>query len=91
MADVLNEVPLSRRILERRFKMATGQTPHDAIVAQRLRRVEQLLRETDLSLEAIASKTGFEYPEYMNVAFRRYYKVPPGRYRKQKLGQINIP
>ncbi len=91
VADVLNEVPLSRRILERRFKVATGQTPHDAIVSQRLRRVEQLLRETDLSLEAIASKTGFEYPEYMNVAFRRYYKVPPGRYRKQKLGQMDIP
>jgi LacI family transcriptional regulator len=90
VVDVLKVIPLSRRILERRFKEATGQTPHDAIVSQRLRRVEQLLRETDLSLEAIAVKTGFEHPEYLNVAFRKYFKVPPGRYRKQKLGQSNI-
>ncbi len=91
VADVLKEIPLSRRILECRFKDATGQTPHEAIVSQRLRRVEQLLRETDLSLEAIAAKTGFEHPEYLNVAFRKYFKVPPGRYRKQKLGQTNVP
>lgn len=83
VADVLREIPLSRRILESRFRKATGQTPHNAIINQRLRRVEQLLRESDLSLEAIAAKTGFEHPEYLNVAFRKHFKVPPGRYRTQ--------
>jgi LacI family transcriptional regulator len=81
--DLLREIPLSRRVLESRFRKATGQTPHEAILAQRLRRVEELLRESDLSLEAIAAKTGFEHPEYMHVAFRKHFRMPPGRYRSQ--------
>jgi LacI family transcriptional regulator len=81
--DVLGEVSLSRRVFESRFRNATGQTPHEAILAQRLKRVEQLLRESDLPLEAIAAKTGFEHPEYMSVAFRKHFKVPPGKYRSE--------
>lgn len=81
--DVLREISLSRRVFESRFRKATGQTPHEAILSQRLKRVEQLLRESDLSLEAIASKTGFEHPEYMSVAFRKHFRIPPGKYRVQ--------
>lgn len=81
--DLLRDVPLSRRVFENRFRKATGQTPHEAIISQRLKRVEQLLRESDLSLEMIASKTGFEHPEYMSVAFRKHFKSPPAKYRAQ--------
>lgn len=81
--DLLREVSLSRRVFESRFRKATGQTPHEAILGQRLKRVEQLLRESDLSLEVIACKTGFEHPEYMSVAFRKLYQTPPGKYRSQ--------
>ncbi len=81
--DVLKEIPLSRRVLESRFRKATGRTPHDAILSHRMRRVEQLLRESDMSLDTIAAKTGFEHSEYMNVAFRRQFKVSPGRYRNR--------
>lgn len=79
--DVLGEVSLSRRVFESRFRNATGQTPHEAILSQRLKRVEQLLRESDLSLETIAARTGFEHPEYMSVAFRKHFQMPPGKYR----------
>ncbi len=57
--DLLNNVPLSRRLLESRFRKATGKTPHEMISQRRLERVEQLLRETDLSLEEIAKQCGF--------------------------------
>ncbi len=83
VADVLREVPLSRRVFESRFRNATGQTPHEAILSQRLKRVSQLLRDSDLPLEIIAAKTGFEHPEYMSVAFRKHFEIPPGRYRAQ--------
>lgn len=81
--DLLKHVPLSRRVFESRFCKATGQSPHEAILSQKLKRVEQLLRESDLSLERIANKAGFEHPEYMSVAFRKFYKMSPGRYRTQ--------
>ena len=84
VADVLKHVPLSRRALESRFKKITGKTPHDAIVSQRLSLVERLLSETDLSLDAIAARTGFEHAEYMSVVFRQKHGTPPGKFRKQR-------
>lgn len=81
--DLLRVIPLSRRLLEYRFRKATGRTPHEMIVRRRLDRVAWLLRETDLSLEAIAQQCGFEYPEYMNTLFKRTYGIPPGQFRRQ--------
>jgi LacI family transcriptional regulator len=81
--DVLRHVAMSRRMLETRFLMATGKTPHEMIALTRLMRVKELLHQTDLSIDAIAERAGFEHPEYMSVAFRKAFGLPPGRYRKQ--------
>jgi len=81
--EVLKAVPLSRRILERRFRKVTGRTPHEEILRLRLDRVKQLLGETDLSLERIAHLAGFAHPEYMNVAFKREVGRTPGDYRRR--------
>ena len=80
--DVLRNIPLSRRLLESRFRKATGKTPHQMITQRRLNRVELLLRETDLSQEEIARRCGFEYSEYMNTLFRKQHGVSPGLYRR---------
>ncbi len=81
--DVLNHVAMSRRMLESRFLEATGRTPHEMISTMRLNRVKKLLQESELSLEAIASIAGFEHPEYMSVAFRKQFGMPPGRFRRE--------
>jgi LacI family transcriptional regulator len=81
--EVLKAVPLSRRILERRFRKVTGRTPHQEILRLRLERVKQLLGETELPLERIAGLAGFAHPEYMNVAFKRELGNTPGRYRAE--------
>jgi LacI family transcriptional regulator len=81
--DVLRAVPLSRRVLERRFRGVAGRTPHEEILRLRLERVKQLLAETELSLERISSLAGFAHPEYMSVAFKREVGVTPGCHRAQ--------
>jgi LacI family transcriptional regulator len=81
--DVLRAVPLSRRVLESRFRKAMGRTPHDDILRLRIERVKQLLGETDLSLEQVAARSGFQHPEYMSVAFKREAGQTPGAYRRQ--------
>ena len=81
--DVLRAVPLSRRVLERRFRAVVGRTPHEEILRLRLDRVKQLLAETDLSLERISTLAGFAHPEYMSVAFKREIGVTPGCHRAQ--------
>jgi LacI family transcriptional regulator len=83
VTNVLQHVAMSRRMLETRFTEATGKTPHEMISDARLARVKELLQQTELNIEAIAKRAGFEHPEYMSVAFRKAFGVPPGRYRRQ--------
>jgi LacI family transcriptional regulator len=79
--EVLKQVPLSRTVLERQFRKYLGHSPQAEIRAVQLKRVKQLLVETDLSLQQIAKLAGYKHPEYMNVAFKRLTGQTPGHYR----------
>jgi len=79
--DLLAEVPLSRRVLEDRFRKLLGRTPHDEIARVRFERVRQLLRESRLPLTEIAQRSGFRNAEYLATAFRREFGVSPHAYR----------
>jgi LacI family transcriptional regulator len=81
--DVLKVVPVSRRVLESRFKRMLGHTPHEEILRVQLQRVRQLLEETDLSLSAIADRAGFKYVEYLSVVFKRHFHQPPSHHRAE--------
>ncbi len=83
IGDLLRVVPLSRRVMESRYRKATGRTPHEDLVRFRIDRVKQLLAETDHSLERIATLSGFDHPEYMSVAFKRETGTTPGKFRLQ--------
>jgi LacI family transcriptional regulator len=79
--SVLNAVPQSRRVLETRFKKLIGRTPHDEIIRVQIQHVKKLLTESDLSLERIAQRAGFNHAEYLSVVFREKEGMPPSRYR----------
>jgi LacI family transcriptional regulator len=79
--DVLRIVPLSRKVLEARFKRLLSHTVHDEILRVRLDRVKQLLADTELKLTEIAGRAGFEHTEYLSVVFKRETGSTPGRYR----------
>jgi LacI family transcriptional regulator len=81
--DVLKIVPLSRRVLEKRFREALHRTPHDEILRVKLARVRELLTETELPLSMIAERAGFNHIEYMSVAFKKEFGIPPSQYRVQ--------
>jgi LacI family transcriptional regulator len=83
VSEVLEQVTLSRSVLERRFRRFVGKSPQQEIRDVQLKRVKQLLAETDLPLEAIALRTGFAHPEYLSVVFKREIGEPPGEYRRR--------
>ena len=85
VVDVLHHVPVSRSILERRFRKFIGRSPQSEIRNVQLKRVKQLLRETDLPLERIAALSGYDHPEYMSVVFKRELGQTPGQYRTQNV------
>ncbi len=81
VADLLRAVPMSRTLLERKFKKMLGQTPHEHILRTRLARVKTMLADTELSIALIADRTGFEHAEYLSVAFHREIGMTPTKWR----------
>jgi LacI family transcriptional regulator len=86
--EVQRHVGLSRTVLDLRFKKALGRTPKDEILRVQIAYARQFLVESNLSLEAIAARSGFSSANYLGDAFTRVLGVRPGEYRKrfQKLG-----
>ncbi|MEX2213214.1 MAG: DNA-binding transcriptional regulator [Phycisphaeraceae bacterium] len=79
--DVLEQVPMSRSTLERRFSKLIGHSPKTEILRVRLDRVKRLLAETDYSLAAIAGMTGFKHAEYLSTVFKQKMGKTPGQFR----------
>ena len=73
---------LSRRVLQRRFKAATGRTLQEQIHDAQLERIKQMLVETDLKLDSIARRSGFNYIGYMCSFFKSRTGMTPGEYRR---------
>ena len=85
VADLLASCSLSASSLERRFLHLLGRTPKAEIVRVRLQRVVELLAEANLSLAAIAARTGFKYAEYLSAVFQKKFGMSPGQYRRRIL------
>jgi LacI family transcriptional regulator len=83
VTEVLQQVPLTRSVLERQFRRYVGRSPQEEIRQVQLKRARQLLAETDLSLAQIAPLAGYRHPEYMSVVFKRLTKETPGQYRRR--------
>ena len=81
VSDVVEFSNLSRRQLERRFRTELDRTPREEITNVRIRRIKELLIETDLPLERIAALVGFSNTENVSVIFKRETGQTPGSFR----------
>ncbi len=81
VAQVLQHAHVSRSQLERKFRQHIGRSPQAEIRRVQLKKIRQLLLETDFPLKRIAELTGFEHMEYMCVLFKRFTGESPGIYR----------
>ena len=83
VASVTQFTSLSRRQLERRFREELGRTPHEEITTVQVDRVNQLLRETDMTLEQITPIAGYSHKERLSAVFKRETGETPGAYRRR--------
>jgi AraC-like DNA-binding protein len=66
------------------FGRAVGVPPLRYLARYRLDRARELLLSTDLTVTAIASRTGFGDPRYLSRVFRRAEGITPAAYRHSK-------
>lgn len=85
LSDLSEQHFISVPQLIRRFKNATGMSPHAYLMAIRLQRVSEYLLYSSLSVDEISKKTGFFSTSNMITQFRKYYGMTPGKYRENKI------
>jgi transcriptional regulator GlxA family with amidase domain len=82
VSDLARRAHTSPRNLARQFRSVIGQSPLQWLLAQRVRRAQELLETTDETIEAIAMATGMGTATTLRRHFKRTVKVPPDSYRR---------
>jgi len=74
---------MSDRTFARRFVAETGTTPHKWLIQQRILAARGLLEQSDLGVEQISSRVGFNSPVVLREHFRREIGLAPVDYRRR--------
>jgi transcriptional regulator GlxA family with amidase domain len=82
VADLAQQACMSERSFARRFKEALGTTPHRWLVAERLRRAQELLEVSDLTVDVVAAQSGFGTAANLRMHFNRELGTAPAAYRR---------
>jgi AraC-like DNA-binding protein len=72
---------LSTAYFSAAFKQTEGMSPHRYVLLYRVRRTQQLLASTEMSLAEIADAVGFSNQSHCIQSFRKIVGVTPGDYR----------
>lgn len=82
-ASLAARAVMSERTFARRFGAETGTTPHKWLTQQRVLAARSLLEQSDLTVEQIATRVGFNSAVVLREHFRRTIGVSPSDYRRR--------
>ncbi|WP_312515353.1 GlxA family transcriptional regulator [Massilia sp.] len=82
LAEMAEQAAMSPRTLNRRFHEQLGTSPLRWLCKSRVRRTQQLLETTNLSIEQIATTVGFGTPTSLREHFRGIVGVSPTAYKR---------
>jgi len=66
----------------RMFRQATGESPHQFVLRQRIERAQRLLEERDVPLASVARACRFADQSHLTQAFKRHLGLTPRAYRQ---------
>jgi len=81
--DLVRQIPLSRRVLEKKFKKMTGSSLYQCIQDHRMNHFTRLLLTSDYTLFDAALQSGFDNYKNISRIFRKYKAHSPAEYRKR--------
>jgi len=82
VAQMAARAHMSPRTFARRFVQETGTTPQRWLTGQRILLAQQLLEETDETVDAIAGRTGFGNAAALRHHFGAWQGTTPNAYRR---------
>ena len=81
--DLADGIQVTRRQLERLFRLHLKDTPSNFYLGLRLEKARQLLRQTDMSVLEVSLACGFESPSYFTRSYRARFTRCPREDRQQ--------
>jgi transcriptional regulator GlxA family with amidase domain len=82
VSELAGQAAMSPRTFARRFVQETGTTPQRWLIGQRILLAEQLLEESDLTVDHIAERAGFGNATALRHHFRTWRATTPQAYRR---------
>ncbi len=79
--DLAARSAMSSRTFARQFLLATGTSPYQWLLRQRVQLAQRLLEVSDISIEAVAQQSGFSTPGNLRKHFSRIVHTSPQAYR----------
>ena len=74
---------LSKAYLSKYMKEKSGLTFQEAVKKARMKKARTMLKDTNQTVEAIATAVGYENVEHFNRLFRKAYDMTPVQFRRQ--------
>lgn len=81
--DILQQVPLSRTLLERKFQEIVERSPYEMVQQIRFQHAQELLLKTDKPINDIAQQCGFLTAEYFSATFKKHTGSSPRSFRQR--------
>ena len=85
IAEVADACALSRSYFIKAFRESTGRTPHQWVMAQRVRSACDLLAHSPTPLAEVAAACGFADQSHFTRAFTQARGTTPGAWRRQQM------
>jgi AraC-like DNA-binding protein len=86
VADLASAACVSRSSLDERFRQLLGRSPIRYLTDWRLHVAKELLATTDLGVQAVARRVGYDAEEAFSRAFKRAYGLAPAHWRSRGPG-----
>ena len=84
LAQIARIVHLAPNYFHQKFTRTFQMTPLSYMLQKRLNLARQMLLGTDLTLEKIALRSGFQSPFYLSRMFKKRYARLPQRFRRRE-------
>lgn len=81
LTTVADEFKLSEKYISRFIKEQTGKNFSTHVEEVRMRRAQELLAQSDLTVDEVARSVGYEYPNTFYKAFKRYFGCVPNNFK----------
>jgi len=88
IADLASEAGLSPSRFAHLFHAETGSTPARMFLRMRMMRAAELLIATRLPVNEVGLRVGFWHAAAFARAFRAWYGIAPGKYRRDGLALL---